>query len=89
MIQIGKWYMDGRNCYTIEYEGKIYTAMNMKSNMSCRACAFVSNISPSGHFTGDIYCKLPNKLRTEKLMCPLQVAFPNENKVFVEVKGGV
>lgn len=87
MIQIEEWYMEGKKYYTIEYNGKIYTAM--KSNMSCRTCAFVSNISPSGYFTGDIYCKLPNKLRTKELMCPLRVAFPKENRVFVEVKGGV
>lgn len=87
MIQIEEWYMDGKKYYTIEYNGKIYTAM--KSNMSCIACAFVSHMSPSGHFTGDMYCKLPNKLRTKKLMCPLQVAFPKEHRVFIEVKGGV
>lgn len=71
----------------IEYKGKVYT--DTKSNIGCKACAFVSNISPSGYFTGHIYCKLPNKLRTKELMCPLQVAFPNEDKVFVEVIGGV
>lgn len=87
MIQIEEWYMEGKKYYTIEYNGKIYTAM--KSNMSCRACAFISNVSPSGYFTGAIYCKLPNKLRTKELMCPLQVAFPNEHRVFMEVKGGV
>jgi len=87
MIQIEEWYMYGKKYYTIEYNGKTYIAR--KSNMPCKACAFVSNISPSGYFTDRVYCKLPNTLRTKELMCPLHVAFPNENKVFVEVIGGV
>ena len=71
----------------IEYNGKIYT--DTASNIVCMACAFVGYISPNGYFTGNIYCKLPNKFLTKELMCPLQVAFPNETRVFVEVKGGV